>query len=325
MIREAQPEHEGHGIEGHQVAGPAHPPVEEGHHEDLKQGVEAVHLYDDRLRPEHGAEGEQQARRHAARPAEQALRALAEQLVEARDAAEQVRGGSADEQRQHAAGHGARERGEERHAPGGIRVTVVVHEMEDPLEEPREKGPDRIARRVRDAEIVRCDGQLAGVLERDGGRQRPRVDRQRSQGRRGEGAPVRAAEERPPRALRSGYGFSEVFGLRHACSFKAASRYPTALTAQRFRINSSVPPCNGAAFRGCSAALRNEVPSCKTSYAPACHLAAEQSKSAARRRGRRSRGRYRPRTGRARSTAAARRRSAGAASWTPPPPPPAAG
>ena len=68
--------------------------------------------------------------------------------------------------------------------------------MEDPLKGPGEQTPDRVARRVRYAEIVRGNNQLAGVFQSDRGLKRQGVDKQRDEKGKSEGEPIGAAEER---------------------------------------------------------------------------------------------------------------------------------
>ena len=210
VVGQAKAEDEGREPEN-LVGGLAHPPVGEQHHEHQEEGAERIDLDDGRLRPHHGREGENEAPRHAAGPAGQAFPGgvvVADGVV---GRADHVRGGPRDEHRRAAGRQRAEDGRGERDAPRGRRLPAESHEAEGPREDVGNHRPDRVARRMRDAEMVARDGELARILERHARAEREEIDDERDGRRRPERSPVNAPEE----WLARGAGCEGGFGIVH--------------------------------------------------------------------------------------------------------------
>ena len=161
----------------------------------MEKNVETVDLGNDGLRPHPLAEGQQQATRNAGYGTEQAFGFFAKHARFLLEAAQQVHAGAADQQGEHATGGSGGKCREKVNAPRRIGMAVETDAMEDPLEEPGQQGPDRIAGRVRYAEIVRCHDQLARVFKSEGWLQGQGVDNQGNGEGHPAGDPVRFAEK----------------------------------------------------------------------------------------------------------------------------------
>lgn len=195
VVGQPQPEQEGRQVQQRVVLGPAHPHVDQQQHPHLEKRVEAVHLHNHALRPQHRTERQQQAAGNPRHQAQRVFRAESDLVRQRRNAPEQIRARAADQQRQQRARPGPRHRRGQPHRPGRIGMSVVFDPVENPLEKPGYQRPDRIARRMRHSEIVRGHRQLAGVFQRQRRRQGEKIDRQRDRQHDPERPPVGAAEK----------------------------------------------------------------------------------------------------------------------------------
>ena len=211
VVREAEAEDERRQDE-QPVGGPPHPAVGEQEHEHHEELAEGVDLDDRALRPHHRREREDEgggdAREERDRPVARIVREArfdprgrggrdrdARVGVEEPAAAEQVGGGAGDEHRREAAGECAPEGGHDGDGPGGVGLAAEGHPGEQAGEHPGAHRPGRVPGRVGDAGEVARGGELAAVLERDGGGAGEEVDEERERGARPEGGSVEAGEE----------------------------------------------------------------------------------------------------------------------------------